>query len=210
MIFEASEELARVQLPPSLSPVAARNAYLDLLQRARNLALDRKARSSPVLPAAGLFPRQIGGRLVSEGEQEEAIVRGITAQRDELVFFVRSFFNSFEGEYVFLEFVALRNRQIYVQGKLITEKRIDGRKSDAEVLSQIQEFIGSNVRAQALKDGMIPPSGRNSQLGSIDEAALLELIREIRSFNQVVRLQAIAALDTNAGDKLSLNFRVRL
>ena len=210
MIFEASEEVARVQLPPSLSPVAARNAFYDLLARSRTVALERKARSSPVLPSAGLSARQMNGRIVSEAEQEESVIRAITAQRNDLVFISRSFFNSFEGEYVLLEFVAYRNRLVYEQGKVIAEKRIDGRKADIEVLNQIQDFIGANVRAQALKDGMIPPSGRNGQLGSIEEEALLDLIKEVKSYNQMVRLQAVAKVDTMAGDRLELTFRVRL
>lgn len=210
MIFEAAEEVTRIQLPPSMSPATARNAYLDLLQRARATTLSRKALNSPLSPSAGLTSRQVGNRLVSIAEQEEAIVRGITAQRSELVFIARSFFNSFEGEYVLLDFVAYRNKLVYREGRLITEKRIDGRKSEAEVLKQIQDFLSTNVRNQALKDGMIPPSGPSGKLGTITEEELFELIREVRSNNQLVRIQALAKGDTNAGDQLDLLFRVRL
>lgn len=210
MIFEASEEVARVQLPPSLSPVAARNAYLDLLQRARTAALSRKALNSPISASAGLTSRQMGNQMVSVANQEDAIVRGITAQRPELVFIARSFFNAFEGEYVLLEFVAFRNKLVYRDAKVIAEKRIDGRKSDVEVLNQIQDFLSITVRNQALKDGMIPPSGRSGKLGTISEEELFELIKEIQSNNQLVRLQAVAKGDTNAGDQLDILFRVRL
>lgn len=210
MIFEASEELARIQLPPSLSPTAARTAYFDLLQRARATALARKAINSPLTAPAGLTPRELNNRVVGIAEQEEAIIRGITAQRQELVFIARSFFNAFEGEYVLLDFVAYRNRLVYHEGKVIAEKRIDGRKSDVEVLAQIEEFISVNVRNQALKDGMIPPSGPSGQLGRIEREELFNLIREAKSYNQLVRLQAVASSDTNAGDQLNLLFRVRL
>ncbi|MBC8065621.1 MAG: DUF3084 domain-containing protein [Chlorobia bacterium] len=209
MIFEASQELARIQLPPSLSPVAAKNAFVDLLQRARTTATANKAINSPVSPSAGLTPREFNKRIVSIADQEDAIVRAITSQRTELVFIARSFFNAFEGEYVLLDFVVYRNRLVYSQGKMITEKRIDGRKSEVEILNQIQDFISTNVRTQALKDGMIPPSGRVGQLGNIGEEELLELIREAKSYDQLVRLQAFAKTDTNAGDKLELAFRVR-
>ncbi len=210
MIFEASQEVARVQLPPSLSPVAARNAFYDLLQRSRLEAIEKKARSTPNLPSAGLSPRQLNGRIVSEAEQEESIIRAITAQRNELVFIARSFFNAFEGEYVLLEFVAYRNRKVYDANQLIIERRVDGRKTEVEILNQIQDFVSTNVRAQALKDGMIPPSGRSGQLGTIEEAELLDLISEIKSYNQSVRLQALAKSEINAGDQLKLTFRVRL
>ncbi len=210
MIFEASEELARIQLPPSLSPTAARTAYFDLLQRARAAALAKKAINSPLTAPAGLTPRELNNRLVGIAEQEEAIIRGITAQRQELVFIARSFFNAFEGEYVLLDFIAYRNRLVYREGRVITEKRIDGRKSDVEVLAQIEEFISVNVRNQALKDGMIPPSGPSGQLGRIEPEELFNLIREAKSYNQLVRLQAVASSDTNAGDQLELLFRVRL
>lgn len=210
MIFEASEEVARIQLPPSMSPATARNAYLDLLQRARTAALSRKALNSAASPSAGLTSRQIGNRLVGIAEQEDAIVRGITAQRPELVFIARSFFNAFEGEYVLLEFVAYRNKLVYREGRVITEKRIDGRKSEVEIFNQIQDFLSTNVRNQALKDGMIPPSGRSGKLGTISEEDLFELIHEVQSNNQLVRLQAVAKSDINAGDQLEILFRVRL
>lgn len=209
LIFEASQELARVQLPPSLSPVAARNAFFDLLQRARTVALTKKALNSPMKASAGLTDRQINGRYVSEREQEEALIRAITSQRTELVLIARSFFNSFEGEYVLLEFVAYRNKLVYSEGKLVLERRLDGRRSEAEILDQIKDFIETNVRAQALKDGMIPPSGRSGELTSIEMPELLRLMYDIKSYNQPVRLQALAKSDINAGDKLELNFRVR-
>ncbi len=210
LIFDTGEEVARLQLPPSLSPVAARNAYLDLLQRARTSALARKALVSPTSPAAGLYAREFNNRVLSIREQEDAIIRGITSQRSELVLIARSVLNAFEGEYVLLEFLAFRNKLVYTKDKLIIEKRIDGRKSDVEVFDQIQEFISVNVRAQALRDGIIPPSGRTGQLGIINKEEVLQLIREARSFNQLVRLQALARNDTNAGDQLELTFRVRL
>jgi uncharacterized protein (DUF3084 family) len=210
MIFEAGQELARIQLPPSLSPVAAKTAYFDLLQRTRAVASARKALNIPTSASAGLYARSVQGRVVSVEEQENALIRAITSQRNEIVLISRSFFNAFEGEYVLVDFIAYRNRLVYPQDKLIVEKRIDGRKSEVEILNQIQDFISTTVRAQALKDGMIPPSGRAGKLGDIGEEELLDLIREVKSFNQLVRLQALAKEDTNAGDQLNLTFRVRL
>lgn len=210
MIFESNEELARIQLPPSLSPVAARNAYLELLSRAREVALAKGAIKSAVESPAGLFLLERSGRLISVAEQEDAIIRQITSRQEELVFIARAALNSFTGEYVLLDFVWSKNKLVYPEGKLVVEKRIDGRKSRDEVFDQIEDFIRTNVRAQVLRDGMIPPLGRNSQLGNIPRDQLLELIEEVRSNNQMVRLQAIAKQDTMAGDQLELLFRVRL
>lgn len=210
MIFEANEELARIQLPPSLSPVAARNAYLELLGRAREAALDKGALKSAVDSPAGLFLLRRNDRFVSVAEQEDAIIRQLTSRQEELVFIARAAFNSFTGEYVLLDFVWSKNKLVYPEGKLVVEKRIDGRKSRVEVLDQIDDFVRTNVRAQALRDGMIPPLGRNSQLGAIPREQLFDLIEEVRSYNQLVRLQAVAKQDTMAGDQLDLNFRVRL
>jgi uncharacterized protein (DUF3084 family) len=210
MIFERNEELARVQLPPSLSPVAARNAYLELLGRARTVALERGALKSVNQAPAGLWQLEQNNRLISIAEQEDAIIRQITSRQEELVLVARAPVNSFGGEYVLLEFVWSRNKLVYPEGKLVVEKRIDGRKSRVEVLDQIDDFVRTNVRAQALKDGMIPLLGRNSQLGAIPRDQLFDLIEEVRSYNQLVRLQAVAKQDTMAGDQLQLIFRVRL
>jgi hypothetical protein len=210
MIFEATEEVARIQLPPSLSPVAARNSYLDLLQRARTKALEKGALKSPKDPPAGLFHLQRNNRLVTIAEQEDAIIRQITSRQEEIVFIARSAFNAFAGEYVLLDFAMYRNKLVYPEGKQLIEKRIDGRKSRVEVLDQIEDFVRTSVRAQALKDGMIPPSGRNSQLGDLPREQLFDLIEEVRSYNQMVRLQAVAKQETMAGDQLELYFRVKL
>lgn len=212
MIFASGEEVARVQLPPSLSPQAAQNAYNGLLATVRAKALERKARTHAVLPPAGLTDRQVGDppRFVSIEEQEKFIVNQLTARRSEVVLVGRSVFNSFEGEYVLVDFVAFENKFIYPEGKVIVEKRVDGRKSEVEVLRQIQEFVTANVRSQAMRDGMRPPAGPSSQLGSISEEDLFDLIKEIRSYNQVVRLQAVANSPIYAGDRLDLLFRVRL
>jgi len=208
LIFDASEELARIQLPPSLSPVAARNAYFDLLQRARTVATQHKAGG---VPSATLREQNLVNppRHISVAEQEEAIIRGLTSQRNELVFIARAAGNTFEGEVVLLDFVAYRNRIVYAPGKLIAETKVDGRKSEVEILNSITQFIQQDLRARALADGMIPPSGRTSTLGVVSNDEMLSLIHQIKETNQMIRLQALAKDETKAGDQIELTFRVR-
>jgi|GEM_PF-1136763 len=211
LIFDMSEELARIQLPPSLSPTAARNAYLDLLQRARAVALAHKALNSPTSASAGLRDQKLDDppRYISVADQEEAIIRGLTAQRNELVFIARAVGNTFEGEYVVLDFVAFRNKLIYTKGKVVAETKIDGRKSEVEILNAITQFIQQDVRTKALSDGMIPPSGRGASLGVVSNDEMLQLIHSLKDSNVVVRLQALAKDDTKSGDQLELGFRIR-
>lgn len=210
LIFEASEEVARIQLPPSLSPTAARNSFFDLLQRARGEALKHRANNSPTLGPAGLAPMTLSNpdRIVTIEDQQEAIIRGLTGERNELVFIARSKYNAFEGEYVLLDFVAFRNRMVYSKGKVIAETRIDGRKSEVEILNAITKFIQEDLRTRALADGMIPSSNR-SGLGTVSNDEMLDLIKNLAAENQTVRLQALAKDDTKAGDQLELTFRIR-
>ena len=212
MIYESGEEIARTQVPQSLSPDAARFAFNSFMSKTNRAAIERKARSIPDLPAAGFTDRQRGNppELFSVKEQEEAMIRSMTAQRTDLILVAISLFNAFEGEYVVVDVGMIRNRLVYSEGKVIAEKRVDGRKSEIEILNAIQDFVGTNVRAQAIKDGMVPPFGRSGQLGTVNEGELLDLIAEIKSYNQLVRLQAVAKTETNAGDQLELTFRVRL
>ena len=212
MIYETGEEVARSQVPASLSPDAARMAFISFRAQTNQAAIERKARSNPNLDAAGFIDRQRGTppQLVTVKEQEEAMIRSITAQRSELILVAISLFNAFEGEYVVIDVGLVRNRLVYPQGQVIAEKRIDGRKSEIEILNQIQDFVGTNVRAQAIKDGMVPPFGRSGQLGRVNESELLDLISEVKSYNQLVRVQAVAKDSTKAGDQLELAFRVRL
>lgn len=208
LIFDASEELARVQLPPSLSPVAARNAYLDLLQRARTVALQHRAGG---VPAAGLRDQNLLNppRHVTVAEQEDAIIRFLTSKRNEWVFIARAAGNTFEGEYTILDFVAYPNRIVYTPGKLIAETKVDGRKSEVEILNAITQFIQQDLRAKALADGMIPPSGRTSTLGVVGNDEMLNLINQIKETNVIIRLQALAKDETRAGDTIELTFRIR-
>jgi uncharacterized protein (DUF3084 family) len=214
LIFEAGEEVARIQVPRSLSPEGARTYYINLLESARDVALKRKARNEKGMEPAGLVTLKVtdGGseRLLSVDEQETAITRGLTAQPIELLLTTRAKYNTFEGEFVLLEFGVYRNRLVYSSGQLVAEKRIDGRKSDYEVLEQIREFLTENVRAKALKDGMIPPPNRLAQVGEVREDRVFEAIREARSHNQLVRIQAIAEDETKSGDQLQLQLRIRL
>ncbi|MBN9503526.1 MAG: DUF3084 domain-containing protein [Armatimonadetes bacterium] len=214
MIFEYQEELSRIQLPPSLPPAAAKNAYFDLLQRSKAVALEHGARNLATLPPAGIQPRNITDsngkkRFVSTEEQEDAIIRGLIAQRSELIFIAKAGYNAFEGEFVPLEFVAYRNKDVYTPGQVIIETRIDGRKLESEILQAVQQFISVNVRAKALSDGMVPPSGRNSSLGKVDGEEILNMVRDLKYENKIVRLQALAKSATRAGDQLELTFRIK-
>lgn len=206
MTFTMDEELTRLSVPHSLSEEAARSALTSLLRSARILADQRGARGDP---SAGLWYRETPERIITIEEQESAIVRGITGQRDDLVLIASSMLNAFQGEFVALDVKAYRNPMVYQAGQLVAETRINGQQSEDRVLQQINEFVTVLVRQKALDAKMIPIRGANRPLGEVSQEAVLALMREILLSSREVRVQALAAQDTRAADSLKLTFRIR-
>lgn len=206
LTFAMGEELARLSVPHNLTEEAARAALTSLLRSARILADQRGARGDP---SCGLWYRETPERIITIEEQENAIVKGITGQRDDLVLIASSMLNAFQGEFVALEVKAYRNPIVYQEGEVIAEARINGQQSEDRVLQQINEFLQGVVRPKALTAKMIPVRGASSPLGEVSQEDVLALMRQILQASREVRVQALAAQTTHAADSLKLTFRLR-
>ncbi|MCO5295835.1 MAG: DUF3084 domain-containing protein [Fimbriimonadaceae bacterium] len=206
LTFAMGEELARLSVPNNLTEEAARAALTSLLRSARILADQRGARGDP---SCGLWYRETPDRIVTIEEQENAIVKGITGQRDDLVLIASSMLNAFQGEFVALDVKAYRNPIVYQEGQVVAEGRINGQQSEDRVLQQINEFLTGTVRPKALEAKMIPVRGASSPLGEVSQEDVLALMRQILQVSREVRVQALAAQTTRAADSLKLTFRLR-
>lgn len=206
MIYRLGEELARYSMPAELTRDDARSALATLLRSARILADQNGAKGDP---PAGIWYRETPERVITIEEQEEAIVRGLTGQRDNLVLVATSMLNAFQGEFVALDVRAYRNPIVYRAGQVVVETRVNGQLSEDRVLQLINEFVRVQVREKALAASMIPIQGQSQSIGEVSQEDVLALMREIRAASRQVRVLAIALQDTRAADPLKLEFRIR-
>ena len=117
-MFQISEELARISLPPNLTREQASEALDTLLQRSVDAAVARGARPVGNLPAAGLF-----GRDVSVEDQKKIIVGQISGVKDGLVLVSYSAINAFQGEPVSITLRLFQNPVIYKDRQMIAMTR---------------------------------------------------------------------------------------
>ncbi len=203
--FYQMEEVARVTLTPNLNEDQARNQLNSLLRQSIATAEQRGAKPNDLPFAAMIMPTQ----QATTRDQIEAIIRRIRNLPDHMFLTATSKFNAFVGEPVALEVALFHNPVIYAEGATIADVRIDGSQSDAVIWDQLSNFFADTVRPAAQKAGMIPVSGPDGGLGTLTTGDVLQLIRRIKDVNAPVRVYAVAAKQTRAGDRLELTFRFR-
>lgn len=209
LMFARGEEASRLQIEPNLADAQARLELARLIRSARVEAEARGAQPGQGVPSAGIFPRDDRGALISIEDQEREIVRGISRMEEPLVMVARSALNAFKGEPVALEIRWYRNPVVFHAGEVIAEGRIEGNLSIGEILSQISDLLTTKVKERARSVGMVPVAGKESSFGSVNPAAVMEIVNQVKETGRPVRLQILAHAETRAGDPLALDFRIR-
>ncbi len=74
---------------------------------------------------------------------------------------------------------------------------------------KIVRFLGSELRNRALDDGMIPAVGMPQPLGEISQEVLQGIVTDIVETGRVIRVRFHANKQTRAGDRLTLDIRLR-
>ncbi len=204
VVFRVNEEVARVFVSSQQTDEEARQTLSRLLRAARTEALSRNAAD------AILVEREEAntGRVVTPGEQEEAIVKATVGIDEPLVLVAYSSLNTVVGEPVGLHILSYRNPLVYRAGEVIAQQRIDGSKDLAEIVADISDLLLIQVRTRAQKDRMIPQGGEEESFGSLSTAEMLDVAERVRVRGRPVKVSAIVRSDTRAGDPLYLRFRV--
>lgn len=210
LIFRVQEEVTRIQVDSGLSQANAEAAMSKLLRGARLEAIQRGAKPNEQYPEASIVARRdpITGETVSGEELRRRIVREIVSSGQPLVLVAYSSVNAFKGEPVSLDVVLYPNPVVYKHGQLVAESRVDGRKDDSEIYRQVAAFVGPKLRERARQDRMIP-RGSELAFGDIPGETLMKLVGDVKAAERPVRLIALAAGDTRAGDELKLAFQIR-
>jgi uncharacterized protein (DUF3084 family) len=210
LIYRVQEEVTRIQVDSGLSQASAEAAMNKLLRAARLEAIQRGARPNDLYPEAGIVMRRdpVTGEKISGEELQRRIVREIVSSGQPLVLVAYSSVNAFKGEPVSLDIVLYPNPVVYKNGQLVAEFRVDGRKDDNEIYRQVVSFVGPKLRERARQDRMIP-RGSELAFGDVPGETLVKLVGEVKAAERPVRLIALAAGDTRAGDELKLAFQIR-
>ncbi len=209
LMYGRGDEVARLAVPAELTAQQARMELSRLLRAARIEAEKRGAKGTRNIPSAGLMTRIVEGESLSTEEQERRLVERLGGLGEPLVLVATATVNTFEGEPVALDVKWFRNPQVFRQGELVAETRVDGTAPFSAILSQFTAFLHDKVRERARQVGMVPLQGRDESFGTVTNDEILEVVRQVREEGRLARLQAFAEVDTRAGDTLHLVFRVR-
>lgn len=206
LMFQSTEEVARLAIDPGLNRVQARAALDDLLRVARLTATARGALPRQNgLPAAGLFPRtDEKGRTISIEEQENNIVDEIANSKEDLVLVAYSPINAFVGESVALGILKFPNPIVFHNGQTIADVRIDARAPERDIVKQVTDFLQKDVNDKAKQANMVP--NLHEPVIQVTLPEIVDLVKLLKIENRSVRLYATADGDIRAAGPLKLSF----
>lgn len=210
IVYSRGDEVGRIVVRAGATQNEVEQALNGLFRSARVRAESAGARSVGAFASVSLIPvTNSEGRLVSVEEQERLLIREAAFQRDPQVLLANALVNSFAGEYVRVQVQALPNTIVFREGEVIADTRIDGSLGEQQVLVALTNFVVERVAANAVNRKMIPAVGQPSPLGEINDGEIVRLVAEIAELNRVVRVQAVAAVDTRRADRLRIVFKLR-
>ncbi len=207
LIFRRGEELGRTVISARQAPAALRRELSVFLDQAELTARQRGAGGAEGTPAI-LVPATreaaldaLSENIAAEGGFLPSIVVVATAR-----------FNTFRGEPVKLELHPYGNILIFPKNAVVAQGTVDGSLSDEAVLKRLQVFLTGDVRASALKRGIIPvpdPQTGAPLVGQpIGSPVWGDLVRRIQSAGPDAKITASASEDTYSADLLHLSFQV--
>ncbi|MEX2242464.1 MAG: DUF3084 domain-containing protein [Fimbriimonadaceae bacterium] len=211
LIYNRGDEMSRLAVRSGLTPAEARTYLLATIAAASRDALGRGAVESPASSSAaafGSFDTPDGTPLTPEIQFQQALQQ-ITAKDTELVIVARAIMNAFHGEWVRIMIDVRPNPVVYRLGEFIIETRVDGRGGVQAVTESLVNFMSNQLRQRAESDGMVPAIGRPTELGSISQETLQQIVRDIVDTERTITVRFHAAADTKAGDLLTLDVRLR-
>lgn len=211
LIFNRRDELSRLPVRSMLNQAEARSYLLGVMETASREAKARGASdSSPDRRAVG-FANAVssdGSQITPEMQFQQGMVALMAKGFDQIVI-VRSLFNSFVGEWVRIRVEVMPNPVVYDEGDLVIEARINGRDGVQGVSEKLVRFMGNELRDRAVDDGMLPAVGMPQPLGGISQEELQGIVTDIVEADRVIRVRFHAHQQTRAGDRLTLDIRLR-
>jgi uncharacterized protein (DUF3084 family) len=209
VLFLRLEEVSRISVPARASMTDAQNLLGTLVRVARINSerrgrTDSPARSNPVI---ALFRAGNGPATEVTFDTAYPLIAGLSQN---VVVVANATRNSFQGEDIPLLLTLYPNPVVFEPESVVAESRIDGRRSDFAVYTQITEFLVTRVQDRCRRARLIPQRiGTEETFGVLGPEEILEKVRQIRELNRPVRIEAVVLEETRAGDPLKLELRVR-
>ena len=207
LIFRRGEELGRTVIAARQKPAALRRELSVFLDQADLTARQRGAGGPENAPAI-LVPATREAAL-------DALSENIAAEGGflpSIVVIATARFNTFRGEPVKLDLRPYGNILIFPKNAVVARGTVDGSLSDEAVLKRLQVFLTGDVRAAALKRGIIPvpdPQSGAPLVGQpIGSPVWGDLVKRIQTAGPDAKITASASEDTYSADLLHLSFQV--
>ncbi len=210
LTFSVGDELARVTIPAHSDDSTVRGLFNNLTKQAVATAIAGGAKPSAQNDAATLFPNSNDvNQQISPEEYQEGIIAKATNLDHDVMLVAKCELNSYVAYPVPFDVVQQPNPTVYHRNDKIAETIINGSESEDTIFQKVSDFLTSDVKAKALKDGMIPVAGQEQSFGEIPIWQLVQLSRQIKDAARPIRLAALVDTDTRAADSLHIHFRVR-
>jgi uncharacterized protein (DUF3084 family) len=211
LIYSRGDELARLPVRSMLSQAEARNYLLAVMELASRDALARGAEElqNSNIAVGFLAFTMNDGTVVTQEMQFQQAVDEIAAKPTDQLIVVRTLTNAFEDDSIAIDVETVPNRIVYSLGDFIIETRIDGRMGVQGVTEALVTFIADQLRERAVKDGMVPATGRQPELGEITQEQIQQIVGDIVVTERTIVVRFHAAKETRAGDTLTLDIRLR-
>jgi len=210
LTFSIGDELARVTIPAHSDEATVRGLFNNLTKQAVATAIAGGAKPSAQNDAATLFPNSEDvNQQVSPEQYQESIITKATNLDHDVMLVAKCELNSYVAYPVPFDVQQQANPTVYHRNDKIAETMVNGSASEDVIFQKVSDFLTSDVKAKALKDGMIPVAGQEQSFGEVPIWQLVQLSRQIKDSARPVRLAALVDADTRAADTLHLHFRVR-
>jgi hypothetical protein len=209
MIYGIKDEVARVVIPPRLNLSEATSYINNFFTRIKEIAREKGATRTEEGDYAGFLTDIIRGLKVSPEDQQRALAQAVVGRRNDSVIIVTSKFNAFKGQFVPIEVAVFPNLPVYEPGDVIYSMQIDGRKSVAEIASDMSDLIENNLPKILIGKEMIPVVGSPRPFGEISNQKIIEIALEVKEVGRPIRVQLIATKKTFSADTLTFGHRLR-
>lgn len=205
LIYNRGDELARLSVRSGLTQTEARSLLLGVIELASRDAEELGAAADPT----GMFATFQQLPDTSVDAQFGKALQAMIAKEGEQLVVVRAVYNFFRGDTVAIDVDVVPNKVVYNQGDFIIETRIDGRLGVQRATEALVGFMGNELRQRVIRDGIVPATGRPTEIGSVSQEEIQRIIGDIVATGRTITVRFHAGQLTKAGDHLELDIRLR-
>lgn len=215
LIYSLGDEVARTPIAAQTSRATVEKVIEQALVTAGSSARTRGAgrnANGTYVTVLGILGTSVNAELrpAEYRAKEEELIRAVTAKPRDYLLVINTFANAFKEEATTVVINVVANPVVYRAGDMILELQIDGTLSEDAIIDRIFSYLQENLPKTVISKGMIPARGQDAPLGEVTRDQILQMADRVRQSGRRLRLQILAAEDTRAGDKLRIDYRLRI